>query len=227
MSAERISAIIPVRDGELYIEEAIDSILAQTRVPEQVIVVDDGSSDGTAERVTGYGDAVALLRRGPGGVGAALNTGLDVADGDLISFLDADDLWAPRKLELQGEALASDQNLDLVFGRVEQFFSPELSHEERSRLRPPFGNQPAKMKGTMLIRREAFERVGRFPTGWRIVDFVDWYARAQEQRLSELMMDEVVLRRRLHRSNISRSRQESRTEYASAMGALLRRRRKP
>jgi hypothetical protein len=78
----------------------------------------------------------------------------------------------------------------------------------------------------MLIRRAALDRAGRFPTEWKIVDFVDWYARAQEQELRELMLDRVVLRRRLHRSNLGRGRSEARTEYASAMGALLRRRRK-
>jgi glycosyltransferase involved in cell wall biosynthesis len=225
MSPDRISVIVPVRDGELYIGEAIDSILGQTRRPEQVIVVDDGSNDGTAERVAAYGDPVTLIRREPGGIGAALNTGLDVADGDLLSFLDADDLWTPRKLELQCDALA-DPELDIVFGHVEQFLSPELSDDERARLRPPPGAQPAKTKGTMLIRRDTFERVGRFPTKWKLVDFVDWYARAHEQNLRERMLNEVVLRRRLHRSNIGRTRSVARAEYASAMGALLRRRRR-
>ena len=78
----------------------------------------------------------------------------------------------------------------------------------------------------MLIRRQAFDRVGSFPTEWTIVDLVDWYARAQEQNLRELMPDEVVLRRLLHGSNIGRSRSKARTEYASAIGAVLRRRRK-
>jgi glycosyltransferase involved in cell wall biosynthesis len=226
MSAERITAIVPARDAELYIEEAIDSILAQTRPPDEVIVVDDGSRDGTAERVERYGDPVALIRQEPGGIGAAINTALDAAEGDLISFLDADDLWSPRKLELQCEALAADPGLDLVFGHAEEFISPDLSESERARLRVTPDPQPAKLKGTMLIRRAAFDRAGRFPTEWKVVDFIDWYARAQEQELRELMLDQVVLRRRLHRSNSGRNRSEARTEYAAAMGAMLRRRRK-
>jgi glycosyltransferase involved in cell wall biosynthesis len=226
MSPERISAIVPVRDGELYIAEAIDSILAQTRPPDQVIVVDDGSRDGTAARIQGYDDPVTLIRRAPEGVGAAVNAGVDAADGDLVSFLDADDLWTERKLELQCEVLAADPALDMVFGRVEQFVSPDLTDAERSRLRMVDGAQPAKLKGTMLVRRRALEQVGRFPTEWRVADFIDWYARAQDRGLREGMLDEVVLRRRLHRSNLGRSGTEARTEYASAMGALLRRRRR-
>jgi glycosyltransferase involved in cell wall biosynthesis len=222
---ERISAIVPVRDGELYIGEAIDSILGQSRPPDEVIVVDDGSQDGTAALVERYGDRVTLIHREPGGVGAAVNTGLEAAEGELIAFLDADDLWTPRKLEFQSEAMAADPALDMVFGQVEHFISPELSDAERGQLRAP-EPQPAKLKGTMLIRRTALERVGVFPTEWKVVDFVDWYARAQEQGLRELMLEEIVLRRRLHRSNIGRSQSEARTEYASAMGALLRRRRR-
>jgi glycosyltransferase involved in cell wall biosynthesis len=225
MSAARVSAIVPVRDGELYIEEAIDSILGQTRPPDQVIVVDDGSRDGTSARIEGYGDSVALIRREPGGVGAAVNTGLDAANGDLISFLDADDLWTPRKLEVQCEALAADPGIDTVFGHVEQFVSPDLTDTDRARLRPTPAAQPGKLKGTMLIRRAAVDRAGRFPTEWKVADFIGWYARAQEQGLSERMLGEVVLRRRLHRSNLGRSETDVRTEYASAIGALLRRRR--
>jgi glycosyltransferase involved in cell wall biosynthesis len=226
MTGERVSAIVPVRDGELYIEEAIDSILAQTRPPDQVIVVDDGSRDGTAAKVERHGDAVTLIHRDPAGVGAAVNTGLEAADSDLISFLDADDLWTPRKLELQCEALAADTALDIVFGHVEQFISPELNDDERARLDVIPGTHPAKLKGTMLIRRPALDRVGQFRTHLKLADYVDWYARAQEQELAERMLDEVVLRRRLHRSNIGRTKSEARTEYASAIGALLRRRRK-
>jgi glycosyltransferase involved in cell wall biosynthesis len=226
MSAERVSAIVPARDAELYIGEAIDSILAQTSPPDQVIVVDDGSRDETAGRVKRYGDSVTLIRREPGGIGAAINTALDAAEGDLISFLDADDLWTPRKLELQCQALAADPGLDLVFGHAQEFISPDLSESQRARLRVTPDPQPAKLKGTMLIRRAALDRAGRFPTEWKVVDFIDWYARAQDQGLRELMLDQVVLRRRLHRSNWGRNRSEARTEYAAAMGAMLRRRRR-
>ena len=224
MSADRVSVVVAVRDGEPYIEEAIDSILAQTRPPGQVIVVDDGSRDGTSARIEGYGDSVTLIRREPRGVGAAVNTGLDAAHGDLISFLDADDLWTPRKLEIQCEALAADPGIDMVFGHVEQFVSPDLTDAERARLRATPAAQPAKLKGTMLIRRDTIDRVGRFPTEWKVAEFIGWYGRAQEQGLSERMLDEVVLRRRLHRSNLGRTGIESRTEYASVIGALLRRR---
>jgi glycosyltransferase involved in cell wall biosynthesis len=225
MSADRISAIVPVRDEELYVEEALDSILAQSRPPDQVIVVDDGSTDGTPELVDAYPDPVTRIRREPGGVGAALNTGVQAADGDLISFLDADDVWTPGKLEVQLAALAADPALDMVFGHAEQFISPDLSEAERAQLHGARESQSAKLKGTMLVRSASFERVGEFQTRWTLVDFIDWYARAQERGLHETMLDEVVLRRRLHRSNVGRIHSDSRADYARAVGAALRRRR--
>jgi glycosyltransferase involved in cell wall biosynthesis len=218
-----ISVVVAARDAELYLAEAIQSILGQTLPPAQVIVVDDGSQDGTAEVAEGFGAAVTVLRREQAGVGAALNSGLELANGDLIGFLDADDVWMPRKLEHQRAVLDAEPETDMVFGRVEQFISPDLSRDERAELRPPPGNLPAKAKGVMLIRRPAFERVGLFDTSWKIADFVDWYNRAHGMGLTERMLEQVVLRRRLHRTNNGRINRPARQEYARAV-AMARRR---
>jgi glycosyltransferase involved in cell wall biosynthesis len=227
VSGATVSVIMPARDAERYVGEALRSILEQTRPPDQVIVVDDGSGDGTAEVVETYRERVTLLRRDHGGVGAAINSGLVAADGELIAFLDADDLWTPRKLEVQCAALADNPQIDMVFGRVQQFLSPDLTPEEKARLQAPGEAAPAKLKGTMLASRTAVERVGDFATSWKIVDFLDWYFRAREEGLREEMLDEVILRRRLHRANIGRLYRDSRNEYAQALAIRLRRRRGP
>jgi glycosyltransferase involved in cell wall biosynthesis len=224
VSGATLSTIVPARDAEPYLGEAIESILGQTRPPDQVIVVDDGSVDRTAEVAAGFSPGVKVLRREAGGVGAAVNSGIELANGELIAFLDADDIWLPRKLERQCSVLESDPAIDMVFGHVEQFISPDLSAEERAELRAPVGSFPGKLKGTMLVRREALERVGTFPTSWKVADFIDWYARATDRGLSERMLGEVVLRRRLHRTNTGRINRDSREEYAQVV-ALARRRR--
>jgi glycosyltransferase involved in cell wall biosynthesis len=220
-----ISAVMTVRDGERYIGEAIDSMLAQSAPTTEIVIVDDGSQDGTAAIVEGYGGVVRLLRQEPLGQGAALNAGIEIVSGELIAFLDADDLWTRRKNELQAAALAEDPALDMAFGQVEEFVSPELAEGERAQLRPIDGAVPAKLKGTMLIRAEAMNRAGPFATDWVVAEFVDWCARAHEAGLREAMVDEVVLRRRLHRENIGRRRKDARQEYARVMGDRLRRRR--
>ena len=96
-----VSVVIPVRDGAPFIAEAIDSVLAQSYRNLECIVVDDGSTDGTAEIVEAYGDRVRNLTTGRGGVSAARNLGIERASGELIAFLDADDVWLPLKLEKQ------------------------------------------------------------------------------------------------------------------------------
>lgn len=220
-----VSVVVPAHDTELYLGEAIESILGQTLPPAQVIVVDDGSHDGTAEVAEGFGAAVTVVRRERGGVGAAVNSGLEIADGDLVAFLDADDVWTPRKLELQRAALVAEPETDMVFGRVEQFISPDLSPEERAELRPPVGSLPGKVKGSMLVRRPALECVGMFDTSWKIADFIDWYSRAHVLGLRERMLGEVLLRRRLHRTNNGRIHRLARDEYARAVAIARRRRR--
>jgi glycosyltransferase involved in cell wall biosynthesis len=225
MSAPRISTIMPVRDCERYIGEALDSIVAQTHPCDQTIVVDDGSTDGTVAALAAYGGRVTCIEQEPLGVGAALNAGLELADGELVAFLDADDRWTPRKLEWQCAALGNDPALEMVFGHVEQFVSPELSEKERAQLDVPAGRSPGKAKGTMLIRRAALDRVGPFTTSVKLADFVDWYSRAEEAGVREAMIDEVVLLRRNHLTNHGRRRRDLRQEYAQVLGEALRRRR--
>jgi glycosyltransferase involved in cell wall biosynthesis len=225
MTGPSVSAVVPARNAALYLSEALESIWAQTRAPDQVIVVDDGSTDETAEIAEAQAGPVTLIKRSHGGVGAAVNSGLAAADGELISFLDADDLWTSDKLEVQCAALAAEPKIDMVFGHVEQFMSPELSDEERALLRPPGPVTPAKLKGTMLIRRASLERVGLLSTSLHVADFVDWYSRAREHGLREQMVGEVVLKRRIHLANNGRLHREARVEYAHVIARARRRQR--
>jgi len=187
----KISAIMPLYNTQDYIGEAIDSILAQTCPAGEVIVVDDGSTDGADELVEQHGPAVRLLRQAHAGSAAAINRGLAAATGDTIAFLDADDLWDREKLEFQSRALAQDPGLDGVFGLVQQFAAGE----------PPRMPQPGVSRIGMLARRSAFERFGLFDEGLRTSDFVPWYSRAVALGLKAKMLPEIVAYRRIHGAN--------------------------
>ena len=113
--APLVSAVIPVRNGEAFIGEAIESVLGQSYERLECIVVDDGSSDGTAHVVGSFGDAVQCMQVSHRGVAAARNAGVRAARGEVIAFLDADDAWEPAKTERQVELLARRPDLGLVY----------------------------------------------------------------------------------------------------------------
>lgn len=221
-----ISVVIPAFNARRYLAEALQSVFSQTLAPAEVIVVDDGSEDGTAEVAEGYGERVHLLRQRRGGNGAARNAGVAVATGQLLAFLDADDRFCPDKLELQLRALEEDPGLDMVFGHVREFVSPELPEEVKATIRAPAPPQPWAAPNLMLIRRASFERVGPFATDLRVGVTVDWYARATELELRSHVIPRVVLERRLHTQNNGIREQDARAQYIQVLKASIERRRR-
>ena len=115
---ERVSVIMPCYNAAAYVGEAIEDVLAQTYGPVELIVVDDGSTDGSADVVARYGRAVRLIRQSNGGCASARNTGLAHATGAYVAFLDADDRWDPRILEALVGALA-DHGADVPSERAD------------------------------------------------------------------------------------------------------------
>ena len=111
-----ISVVIPAYNSAAHIGRAIDSVLAQTRPPEEIIVVDDGSTDDTSRIVRSYGDKVRLIEQANAGASAARNTGIHAARGEWIALLDADDQWLPTRLALQTEIMERYPNLGWVTG---------------------------------------------------------------------------------------------------------------
>ena len=191
-----VSVVIPTHDRGRVVVEAIESALAQTHPPLEVIVVDDGSTDDTAERVGRLRDArVRYLRRPHAGVSAARNAGIAAATGDLVAFLDSDDLWKPDKVEAEIAALARYPSAGGVFSDLEKVdgatFVP--SFMRRTRVFSRLLAERAYREGLLLspralslcllqevpiktpaltVRRSALERVGGFNEAWTSSE--DW-----------------------------------------------------
>ncbi len=221
-----VSIIIPAYNSGPYLDQAIASVLSQTYGRIELIVVDDGSTDGTADRVMGYGSSVALIRQQRRGHPAARNTGIQGASGEFLAFLDHDDLWTPNKLKVQIDCCAQDPQLDLVFGQIQNFFSPELTEAERGGFRIPLMPLRGLLQGAMLARRSAFDRVGLFREDRQIGDFIDWFGRAMLEGLKMRALTETVMQRRIHRSNHQRLHQaDVAPGYLIAVKELLDRRR--
>ena len=159
------------------------------------------------------------------GIGAARNLGVELARGELLAFLDADDVWEPGKLAAQLDRMRRDPHPDLVFGHLVQFRSPDLDLVQTSRIVCPPEPMPAPVSSTMLVTRTAFERVGGFPTGTRVGEMMDWLLRARDAGLREVMLDRVVARRRLHATNNSRAQRAHLSAHARILKAALDRRR--
>jgi glycosyltransferase involved in cell wall biosynthesis len=220
-----VTAAIPVRDGEAYLAEAIESVLAQSRPCDQVVVVDNGSSDGSAAVASGYGPAVEVISEPRPGIGAARNAAIAAARGEFVAFLDADDLWRPGKIESQLAAFEARPELQLVFGHVRQFASPGLPAEEAAALRVPEEPQPGLYIGAMLARRTAIDAVGPWSEDVRVSDGLAFLLRARELGLAQEMLEETVTMRRVHGGNHSIHNRDQRTEFARHLKRSLDRRR--
>ena len=193
-----VAAVVPLFNGRRYIREAIESILAQQPRPSEVVAVDDGSTDGGAELLAACPE-VRIVRQANAGEAAARNRGIHETAAPLIAFLDQDDVWLPRKLALQVPCLA-DPAVDIVFAQH------RLMVEDGARwFRPDAVDRvlTAELPGTMIVRRTAFARIGLYREDIRLGSDVDWILRARDAGLGFRLVEEVLLRRRMHRTNAS------------------------
>jgi len=223
----RTSVIVPCYNTAVYVADAIDSILGQHPIPDEVIVVDDGSVDASAAIVCGrFGSRVRHHRQPHQGIGSARNTGVRLAHGNCIAFLDADDLWPPDSLGARLERLEASAEIDCVYGRTEQFISPEIDPATRATLHCPPGTWAGRVAGAMLIRRDVFDRIGYFDPSLKLGETMDWVARFEERSLVAATIDDVVLRRRIHATNTGITERHRQGDYLKILKASLDRRRK-
>jgi glycosyltransferase involved in cell wall biosynthesis len=226
MHRPAISVIIPVYNGERYLGEAIESTLSQTFPPIEIIVVDDGSTDGSAKAVKRFGKPVRYVFQSNSGTGAARNQGINLATGDLFAFIDQDDIWVEDKLDRQMSVFTAIPEAEMVFGHVRQFHSPELRKDIKQKIYCPKGLMPGYSPSAMLVKRSSFFRVGLFEPTWKIGEWANWYVRAVELGLKKIMLPDLVTLRRLHERNKGLHQAKEITEYARILKASLDRRRK-
>ena len=228
MSSPLVSCIVPVFDGERYLAETLDSILGQTHSPLELIVVDDGSTDGTRAITEGYGDRIRYEFQENAGPAAAYNTALGMVQGEFIAFLGADDLWHPEKTERQLACFTTRPELDLCVAHLQNFWIPELKEEEEHyrghRLAQPM---PGYTSATLLARRSLFESIGNFDATLQHGHDFDWFLRAAEHGAVMELLPDVLLQRRMHHSNRSRRLADnSRKAFLGILKASLDRRRR-
>jgi glycosyltransferase involved in cell wall biosynthesis len=219
-----VSVVIPVFNGERFLREAVESVLAQQYSPVEIIVVDDGSTDSTATVARSFPEAVRYLRQANQGPAAARNRGIKHAQGSLIAFADADDLWPPLKLELQLPYLIQDPKIEIVLGRIQQvLLSETVDGQTQSQ---EFAEAAFSVNlGSAVVRKSVFERVGLFDETMRYSEDVDWFMRAREGGVSIMTIDAVTLFYRQHEQNMTRGKSAAELNVLKALKRSLDRRR--
>lgn len=233
----KFSVIIPAFNAAAFLPQTLASVMNQTAMSDtemsepghrlEIIVVDDASSDGTPAIATAHAaKGVRYLRRPvQGGIGAARNSGIAMARGEYLAFLDADDLWPAGRLRLLLAALDGADAPRIAFGHMRQFLCPEMSPEIRRRLRCPAEPMPGYCAGAMLLRREDFHRVGPFEEDLKVGEFIAWFARARDLGFTPAMIQEVVLERRIHGANQTIRHRADYSDYLHVLKRALDRRR--
>jgi glycosyltransferase involved in cell wall biosynthesis len=225
LMAGRVSVVVPAYNAGAFLAAALDSVFAQDCPAHEVIVVNDGSTDNTAEVIAGYVGKVRVVSQANLGIAGARNAGLAGLTGDLVAFLDADDLWPANSLSARAAVLAAHPDIGFVFGGVEQFLSPELLTGGGPQPACPPGIRPAPCAGACLIRRDLFRSVGLFRDDLAIGETIDWIGRARDAGIEERQIDTLVMRRRIHADNTTRRHAVRRNDYLHVLKARLNRRR--
>lgn len=217
-----VSVVVPVFAGERFLGEALDTIAAQTYPRIETIVVDDGSPDASAELAMSR-TGVRVLREPHRGVAAARNAGIAAATGELIAFLDQDDLWRAAKIASQVALLGQHPRLDIALCHVEAVLLDGTPHP--SWLTWETAVQPGYVPSAWLVRREAFARVGLFDTSYRMVCDADWLARAKDAGLESRTLADTLASWRIHGANDSYDQATMRSETFRMIHATIERQR--
>ena len=202
-----VSVIIPAYNSERYIADAVKSVLAQSYQPAEVIVVDDGSSDGTARVVQGLGNSIRSLHQANRGEPAARNLGLRNAQGEYVAFLDADDLWRPDKLKLQMDYFAAHPNCAVVYTDMSTFDDHGVvdpSVKVRFNITFPTGNIFVPLfretlfgSGSVVFRKHCVDKVGYFDEQFLIgCDYEMWLRMSRHFEFG--VVDQPLLMYRQH-----------------------------
>lgn len=210
---------MPVWNGIAFLGEALESILVQEPAVDEIVVVDDGSTDGSGDLARSFGARVRCVRREHAGLAATRNAAVREARGDLVAFLDADDVWPRGRIARLLAALAANPDCGIAQGRLQRMVPDGTGWKLVDE------SWRAPNVATALIRREVFARVGAFDEKVAGADDVDWLLRAKEGGVREAQVDAVTLLYRRHDGNMTNDVEADQTRLLRVLGRAVARRR--
>jgi glycosyltransferase involved in cell wall biosynthesis len=205
-----IAVAIPAYNAARWIDETLRSVLDQTRPADEVVVVDDGSSDDTMDRARAFGGRVRVVTQQNRGAPAAYNRAFAEAESDYVAMCPADDLWDPHKLEWQAEALERDPEIDVTFARAKYFglktsvhpHPTEPGRQDPERFRRAMYERDLVPAPTAVVRRELHQRLGQFDESLPSEDYEFWLRALREGAVFNFD-ERVMASLREHGSNLS------------------------
>ena len=219
-SFDLISVIIPVKNGGKYLPQALDGIIKQ-EMNVEIIVVDDGSTDNTAEIAKDY-KCELITRQISKGAVAAKNSGLKVAKGKYVIFHDSDDIMRDNALEKLYKELESEEEFSAVEAKVQDFYSPDLPEDERRKTLIKTEPYWGLFTGAILMRKVIFDKIGLFNEDLKAGEIIDWQTKMDSNGLKVKKVDFVSTDRRIHSSNFGRTDKSTEfKDYAAILRARL------
>lgn len=202
----KTSVIIPVFNGEKFITEAIDSVLNQTTTVYEIIVVDDGSTDNSAQIIKNYGNKVKYFYKSNEGVASSYKRGLELAQGEFITFLDQDDIFLPSKLEDAQQEFTKDPRLMVVIAKWKYFFATEAL--KNNFIYPQeIEKWNYGMLGGCLFKKSVFNLINAFSPEIDCHSDVDLFLQIKYLKIPKKKIDCLALLHRYHKENTTKSPQ--------------------
>ena len=219
----KISAIIPFYNSEKYLEEAVNSVLKQKTDIFEILLIDDGSVDNSMKVAEKFLPDVTILTQQNSGAAAARNNGVKHSKGDIIAFLDSDDIWTDNHLNILIGPLMSNNNIDIVFGRFKAFISPELIGQINVDLDNINNVESGYFPQTSIIRKSVFDQIGYMDSTLELGEFIDWFSRAKDSGINFASLPEVVTYRRIHKTNQGMLKRNHYKDYLKVLHSSIKR----
>jgi glycosyltransferase involved in cell wall biosynthesis len=197
-----VSVIIPTLNAGNFLATALQSVFSQTYPHFEVIMIDGGSSDSTLDLAKSH-PQIKIFQQESSGLASAWNEGIIKSKGELIAFLDSDDIWLPTCLENHITAFQVIPNLMASLGRVEFFLNSTSGAPPGFKLSLLQGSHIGNMPGCFMGKRYLFHKLGMFETRWKIASDLVWFAKLRKQEPNIHELEQVCLRKRVHHSNLS------------------------
>jgi glycosyltransferase involved in cell wall biosynthesis len=203
MTMPLVSVIMPVKNGEPFLRQAIASILQQEYPSLELIVVDGQSTDATAQIVQSFCQVRYIFQEVDPGIPHAKNLGIRAAKGEFVAFASHDDLWHPSKLRNQIDYMTRRPEIQYTITRVRFFKDPDCPIPAGFRKEFLEGDHIGKMPETLVARKALFDSIGEFDTRFHYMEDIDWFNRASLMKIPMAVVEQTLLFKRVHGANTS------------------------